>query len=217
MLNFIASNYNWHHFYQENKMNLEQEWQNLNAELNIKAAQLDITKITIDQESHSLLQDLLFKLKWKLRWIRIIDIPLLIMAFIVKGDLKFLLIFAFITYEISRALGMIKFRKIKTGIDYNANTKDVLINNYKAIKEILRGETVYSYIFLPLAGPTGLLAYKLFVHQSFEKVIGLPNILYQILAVALIGIPFIFIARKMNDSIFKKPLNALKRKIAELS
>lgn len=198
-------------------MNLDQEWQNLSAELNIKAEQLDITKITIDRESHSLLQDLLFKLKWKLRWIRIIDIPLLILAFIVSGDLKFLLIFVFITYEISRALGMIKFRKIKTGIDYNANTKDVLVNNYKAIKEILKGETVYGFIFLPLAGPIGLLAYKLFVHQSFEKVISLPNILYQLLAVALIGIPFIFIARKMNDSIFAKPLNELKNKIAELS
>ncbi|WP_421942764.1 hypothetical protein [Pedobacter sp.] len=198
-------------------MNLDQEWQNLSAELNIKAKQIDITKITIDKESHSLLQDLLFKLKWKLRWIRIIDIPILIFAFIVKGDLKFLLIFVFLTYEISRALGMIKFRKIKTGIDYNANTKDVLINNYKAIKEILKGETVYGYIFLPLAGPIGLLAYKLFVHQSFEKVISLPNILYQLIAVALIGIPFIFIARKMNDSIFVKPLNELKNKIAELS
>jgi len=198
-------------------MNLDQEWQNLNAELNTKAAQLDITRITIDKESHSLLQDLLFKLKWKLRWIRIIDIPLLILAFLVEGDLKYLLVFVFITYEISRALGMIKFRKIKTGIDYNSSTKDVLINNYKAIQQILRGETIYGYIFLPLAGPIGLFAYKLFVHQSFYKVISLPNILYQLVAVALVGIPFIFIARKMNDSIFTKPLNSLKSKIEELS
>ncbi|WP_231491597.1 hypothetical protein [Pedobacter sp. Leaf170] len=198
-------------------MNLDQEWQNLSAELNTKAEQIDITKFTIDKESHTLLQDLLFKLKWKLRWIRIIDIPLLVFAFIVKGDLKFLLIFIFLTYEISRAFGMIKFSKIKTGIDYNANTKDVLINNYNTIKEILRGETVFGYIFLPLAGPIGLFAYKLFVHQSFKQVISQPNIWYQFLAVALIGIPFIFIASKMNDSIFKKPLNELKNKIAELS
>lgn len=198
-------------------MNLEQEWQNLSAELNNKAEKIDVSKIMIDEESHTLLQDLLFKLKWKLRWIRIIDIPILIAVFFVKGDLKFLLIALFISYEIFRALCMIKFRKIKTGIDYNANTKDVLINNFKAIKEILRGEAVYGYIFLPLAGPTGLLAYKLFVHQSFEKVINLPNIWYQLFAMALIGIPFIFIAKKMNDSIFTKPLSQLKAKIAELS
>lgn len=198
-------------------MNLDQEWQNLSAELNTKSEKLDVTKISIDKESNTLLQNLLFKLKWKLRWIRIIDIPLLVMAFIVKGDLKYLLIFVFITYETFRAFGMIKFRKIKTGIDYNANTKEVLINNYSAIKEILRGETIYGYIFLPLAGPTGLLAYKLFVNQSFEKVISLPSIFYQLAAVALIGIPFIFMAKKMNDSIFKKPLNDLKNKIRELS
>ncbi|WP_316738109.1 hypothetical protein [Pedobacter aquatilis] len=198
-------------------MNLEQEWQNLSVELNTKAEKIDITKITIDKEAHSLLQDLLFKLKWKLRWIRIIDIPILVAAFFVKGDLKYLLIILFMSYEIFRTLGVIKFRKIKTGIDYNSNTKKVLTENFAAIKSILRGETIYCYIFLPLAGPIGLLAYKLFKHQSFAAVIALPNFLPQTLMVALIGIPFIFIAKKMNDSIFKKPLNNLKNKIAELS
>lgn len=198
-------------------MNLEQEWQNLSTEFNSKAEKIDITKISIDEKSHTLLQDLLFKLKWKLRWIRIIDLPILVMAFIAKGDLRFLLLFVFITYETFRALGVIKFKKIKTGVDYNSNTKQVLIDNYKAIKEILQGESIYGYIFLPLAGPTGLLAYKLYVHQSFEKVIGLAGFLPQILILTLVGIPFIFIAKKMNDSIFVKPLNDLKNKITELS
>ena len=198
-------------------MNLEQEWQNLSTEFNSKAEKIDITKISIDEKSHTLLQDLLFKLKWKLRWIRIIDLPILVMAFIAKGDLRFLLLFVFITYETFRALGVIKFKKIKTGVDYNSNTKQVLIDNYNAIKEILKGESIYGYIFLPLAGPTGLLAYKLYVYQSFEKVIGLPGFLPQILILTLVGIPFIFIAKKMNDSIFVKPLNDLKNKITELS
>ncbi|WP_443938289.1 hypothetical protein [Pedobacter sp. MW01-1-1] len=198
-------------------MDLDQEWQNLSTELNSKAEKIDIAKITIDEKSNTLLQDLLFKLKWKLRWIRIIDIPILGLALIVKGDLKYLLLFAFITYEIFRFLGVMKFRKIKTAVDYNSNTKQVLTDNYNAIKAILRGESIYGYIFLPLAGPIGLLAYKLYIHQSFEKVISLPGFLPQIFMVALVSFPFIFIAKKMNDSIFVKPLNDLKNKIAELS
>jgi len=37
------------------------------------------------------------------------------------------------------------------------------------------------------------------------------------LILTLVGIPFIFIAKKMNDSIFVKPLNDLKNKITEIS
>jgi len=194
-------------------MNLEQEWQNLSGEFNSRVDKIDISNITIDEKSHSLLQDLLFKLKWKLRWIRIIDLPILAMAFFIKGDLKFLLLFVFITYEISRALGVNSFRKIKTGIDYNANTRQVLSDNLKAIKRILRGETIYGYIFLPLAGPTGWLAYKLYIHETFEKVFSLPHFFIQMVLLMLVGIPFIYIGKKMNDSIFAKPLKELNEKI----
>jgi hypothetical protein len=197
-------------------MDLEQEWKNLSIEFNSEVDKIAIANIIIDEKSHSLLQDLLFKLRWKLRWIRIIDLPILTMAFFVNGDLKYLLIFAFITYEIFRALGMHDFKKIKTSVDYNTNTKQVLIDNLAAIKRILRGETVYSYIFLPLAGPTGLLAYRLYVHQSFEKVLSLPHFLIHIISLAIIGIPLIFIAKKMNDSIFAKPLKELNEKINDL-
>ena len=194
-------------------MNLEQEWQNLSGEFNLKVDKINISNITIDEKSNNLLQDLLFKLKWKLRWIRIINLPILALAFFINGDLKFLLLFVFITYEISRALGINSFRKIKTSIDYNANTKQVLTDNLRAIKRILRGEVIFGYIFLPLAGPIGWLAYKLYVYQTFEKVFTLPHFFIQMVLLMLVGIPFIYIGKKMNDSIFAKPLKELNEKI----
>ena len=197
-------------------MNLEQEWRNMSVEFNSKANEIAIAKITIDEKSHSLLQDLIFKLKWKLRWIRIIDLPLLAFTIFIKGDLKFLLLFMFVVYEVFRAFGVRDFNKIKTGVDYNANTKQVLTENLKAIKRMLKGETIYGYIFLPLAGPTGLLAYRLFVHKNIELVIALPNFWLQIALAAIVGIPFIYVTKRMNDSIFAKPLKTLNDKINEL-
>lgn len=197
-------------------MDLEQEWKNLSVEFNSEVDKTTIANITIDEQSHSLLQDLLFKLKWKLRWIRIIDVPILIMAFFAKGDLKYLLIFSFITYEIFRAMGVNDLNKIKTSVDYNTNTKQVLIDNLAAIKRMLRGEIIYGYIFIPLAGPTGLLAYRLYVHQTFEKVFNLPHFFLHAALLSLIGIPLIYVAKKMNDSIFSAPLKNLNEKIKSL-
>ncbi|WP_293306430.1 hypothetical protein [Pedobacter sp. UBA5917] len=197
-------------------MDLEQEWKNLSVEFNSEVDKTTIANITIDEQSHSLLQDLLFKLKWKLRWIRIIDVPILIMAFFAKGDLKYLLVLSFITYEIFRAMGINDLNKIKTSVDYNTNTKQVLIDNLAAIKRMLRGETIYGYIFIPLAGPTGLLAYRLYVHQTFEKVFNLPHFFLHAASLLLIGIPLIYVAKKMNDSIFSAPLKNLNEKIKSL-
>ena len=197
-------------------MNLEQEWQNLGVEFNTKAGQIDTTKLNIDEKAHSLLQELIFKLKWKLRWIRIIDLPLLALAIFAKGDLKILLLLVVITYEICRALGMRDFNKIKTAVDYNANTRQVLTDNFNAIKKILHGETIFGYIFLPLAGPIGLLAYRLYVHQTMAQVIQLPHFFLQMALLALVGIPFILLTKRMNDSIFKKPLKQLSDKLNDL-
>lgn len=197
-------------------MNLEQEWQNLSVEFNSKADQIETAKLNIDEQAHSLLQELIFKLKWKLRWIRILDLPLLALAIFVGGDLKILLLLIVVTYEICRFLSMRDFNKIKTAIDYNANAKQVLADNFNAIRKILRGETIFGYIFLPLAGPIGLLAYRLYVHQTFEQVIQLPHFFIQMALLALVGIPFIWLTKRMNDSIFAKPLKQLNDKLNDL-
>lgn len=198
-------------------MDLSQEWNNFDQELKHKAEHIDLASISIDAKSHHLIQELLFKLQWKLRWIRIINLPILAATFFVHGDLRILAFCVFITYELGRAWMMKTFRKIKTGIDYNESSKQVLDRNLIAVKSILKGEMIFSYIFLPLSAPIGFLAYQLFVHETLENVVSLPYFFPQIILVSLVGIPFIFIVRKMNDSIFKEPLGKLNQKIEELT
>lgn len=197
-------------------MDLQQEWQNLNAEMIDK----DLTQtasIQLDAKSHSLMQDLMFKLKWKLRWIRILDLPILAGALFFRGDFQILLLAIFITYEVFLAFGAMEFNKIKTGVDYSSSTKQVLEANLKAVRRILRLENIFGHIFIPLSGPTGLLAYLLYKYQSFEQVLQRPNFLLQMGIMVLIGIPLIYIGRKMNNSIFSAPIKDLSKKIEELS
>ena len=198
-------------------MELQDEWQNLNAELDTNTNTAVIANFKFDNQSHSLIGDIMFKLKWKLRWIRIISLPMLVAAFFIKNDLQFLLLAIFITYELCRILGQREFNKIKTAIDFNTTTKQVLEDNLSLIKRILRMEKVFGYVFLSLSGPIGWLAYQLFVHQNLETVFTLPNLVWQSLLCMAIGIPFIFIAQKMNNSIFKAPINELIEKINALS
>lgn len=197
-------------------MDLQQEWQYLNAELLNKEAAV-IETYRLDIRSHSLIGDILFKLKWKLRWIRIINIPMLIAALFIKNDLQFLLIAVFITYEMCRFFGLREFQKIKTAIDFNSTTKQVLEDNLKSIQRILRMENLFGYVFLPISGPIGWVAYKLYVYGDIATVISLQNLSWQLFICMLVGIPFIFIAQKMNDSIFKTPIKELESKILALS
>lgn len=198
-------------------MDLQQEWQYLNAEFLNKKGAAVIETFRLNDRSHSLIGDILFKLKWKLRWIRIINIPMLIAALFIKNDLQFLLLAVFITYEICRFFGQREFQKIKNSIDFNTTTKQVLADNLKSIKRILRMENIFGNAFLPISGPIGWLAYKLYVHQDIATVIGLSNLGWQLLLCMLVSIPFIYIAQKMNDSIFKEPLKELESKIKELN
>jgi len=197
-------------------MDLQQEWKNLNTEM-INNDSTQISSIRLDAKSHSLIQDLIFKLKWKLRWIRIIDLPILAVALFIRGDLQILLLIIFITYEAFRAFGVVAFNKIKTGVDYTSSTKQVLETNLKAVRRILRVENIYGFIFIPLSGPTGLLAYLLYKHQSFEQVVQRPNFFLQMSLMALISIPLIYLGRRMNNSIFSSQIKDLNKKIGELS
>lgn len=200
----------------ENSIDLQQEWQNMSAEIVSKQKNEDYSSLQLDAQSHGVLQSLLFKLKWKLRWIRIIDIPLLVIAFLVKGDLQIVLLILFATYEIFRMLGINEFNKIKTGVDYNTNTKQLLTANLKAIKSILRIENIYGYIFLPLSGPIGLLVYKLYAYQSFENIVVGTSLFWQIGLLFIVGLLLIYVAKKMNNSLFAQHINDLHAKIEQL-
>ncbi len=198
-------------------MDLQQEWQNMNAEIVAKENEQHNWATQLDAESHSLMQSLLFKLKWKLRWIRIINIPILIAALFTKGDLQISLLLMFLTYEVAGAFGRYDFNKIKTGVDYNSNTKQVLEQNFNAIHRMLRGERIWGYIFVPLSGPAGLLIYRLTVDNNFKNLVNSSHFVLLLCLLTLIGIPFLFLAQKMNNNLFSKHINELQEKINELS
>jgi hypothetical protein len=198
-------------------MDLQQEWQQMSAEI-LKAKQNElVSKFTLDNQSKSLLQDLAFKLKWKLRWIRIIDLPILALALFAERDLKMVLIGVFVLYEVFRLFVVLHFRKIKTSIDYSSSTKQVLEGNLKAITKILAIENLWGYVVAPITAPIGLLCYQLTVHKTFDNVTTQSNFLTQVYILIPIGILIILLGRVMNRSIFKKPVADLKMKIEELS
>jgi len=198
-------------------MDLQQEWQNMSAEMEVAPQAEVVSKFKLDAQSKDLLQDLLFKLKWKLRWIRIIDLPILVIALFANTDLKILLLCVFVLYEVFRWLGVKEFQKIKTAVDYTSSTKDVLEINFKAITKILTIENIWGYLTAPIAGPIGFLCYKLTVHQSFGNVFKLPNIYMHLGLLIPLGILIIFLGNLMNRSIFKNQVQNLEMKINELS
>ncbi len=198
-------------------MDLQQEWKNMSAEMLVAPQNKLVSKFNLDAQSKDLLQDLIFKLKWKLRWVRIIDLPILAMALFVDTDLKIVLLAVFVLYEASRWFGTKEFQKIKTSVDYASSTKEVLESNLKAITKILAIEKNWGYITAPLAGPIGFLCYKLTVHHSFVNVFELPNIYLHLGLLVPLGILVIVLGNLMNRSIFKIQIENLKAKIDELS
>jgi len=198
-------------------MDLQQEWQQMLSEMQTKKQNDLISKFTLDHPSKSLLQDLLFKLRWKLRWIRIIDLPILALALFAERDLKIVLIGVFVLYEVFRMFAVVQFRKIKTSIDYSLSTKQVLEDNLKAITKILAIENLWGYITAPIAAPIGLLCYQLTVYKTFDNVLTHSNFLHQAYILIPVGVLIIFLGKWMNRSIFKKQIADLKAKIEELS
>jgi hypothetical protein len=196
-------------------MDLQQEWQNMNTEIASKNKEQHTWKVQLDAKSNSLMQSLLFKLKWKLRWIRIIDLPILAIALFLKGDIQLLLIGFFLSYELFRVFAMREFNKIKTGVDYGSTTIQVLENNVKAITTLLKIENIFGYIFLPITAPLGAFSAKLYRHHTFENAFNHMSISH-LLPFILISIALIWVAKKMNNSIFKAPIKELESKIEEL-
>lgn len=198
-------------------MDLQQEWQNMSAEMLTTTQSEEVSKFSLDVQSKDLLQDLLFKLKWKLRWVRIIDLPILAITLFAERDLKILLLGVFVLYEVSRYFGTKEFAKIKTSVDYASSTKEVLQSNLNAITKLLRIEQIWGYVTAPIAGPIGFLCYKLTVHGSFAKVFELPNIYLNLALLMPLGISVIILGNLMNNSIFKKQIGDLKMKISQFN
>lgn len=198
-------------------MDLQKEWQNMSVEMLSAKQSEEVSMFTFDARSKDILQNLIYTLKWKFRWIRIIDLSILTVALFSETDLKILLVSVFALYELFFWIGKKEFNKIKTSVDYASNTKNVLENNLHAISKILYLENVWGYFIAPLAAPIGFLCYKLYIHKSFEAVFALPDVYLHMMILIPLGVLAIVFGNMMNRRIFKKQIESLNEKIKALA
>lgn len=197
-------------------MDLQKEWDNMSELLMVDTNNQNTQKMGMIKSSHNVIAQIRLKLKWKLAWIRVIDVPILITAFFVEGDLQKLLFVVFVIYEIFRALAMREYRKIKGEIAFDTSTKLVLLEHYYAISKILRIERIWGYLMIPLSAPIGFIIFKLIDNNHIMQIIESPFFIYKILLVSLIGLPILFLVEKANKKLFSKHLESLQLKIDEM-
>lgn len=198
-------------------MDLQNEWENMNEELTVREASSGITANAVQQESKGLYETLRKNLGYKLMWIRIISVPMLIGAFFTSGGLQYLLVGEFLIYEIGRILMMRKLKHMPPGLDYAEVTKSMLVRQLELVNDILKAERIWGFIFIPLSAPIGLIAYQLFAHQDVSALYAGPHaLLYLALVIgfALIGL---VMAKKMNDIAFSKHIKKLTENIGQMS
>ncbi len=197
-------------------MDLQKEWDNMSELLMVDTPYQSTQKTGEINSSNNVIAQIRLKLKWKLAWLRVIDVPILITAFFVEGDLQKLLFIVFVIYEIFRALAMLEYRKIKGEIAFDTSTKQVLIQHYYAISKILRIERIWGYLMIPLSAPIGFIIFKLVENNNIMQIIQSPFFIYKILLVSLIGLPTLFLVEKANKKLFSKHLKSLQLKIDEM-
>src|SRR5476651_2524897 len=132
-------------------MDLQQEWENMGIEFIGHSASYTVDYNSIRKESKGLFETLVKNLNYKMTWIRVISIPVLIGAFFAAVPLKYLLLAVFVVYEIGRILSMRSLKKINTQIDYTDITRSLLTKQIAVMKQVLRIEKIWGAIFIPLA------------------------------------------------------------------
>jgi hypothetical protein len=197
-------------------MDLQNEWNNMSNELTDNSTEFALSKDTIRNESKSLYETLLRNLRYKLAWIRVISVPALALTLFTNGALQYLLIGIFLVYELAR-IGMVrKMKHMPSHIDYTNVTKSMLMQQLQLVKEILNAEKVWGYVFIPLAGPVGFIAYYLFKFKTIDGILSHPHLIYFIPVFIIAAILGIKMAGKMNDYAFAKHINKLNENLEAL-
>lgn len=197
-------------------MDLHKEWRNMSQLLVNDTTNKFNQNLSLPKLTNNALEEIREKLKWKLTWIRVINVPILCVVFFLHGDLQILLFIIFVFYEIFRTLAFLEYRKINKAVDYNTSTRQVLQHHYNAINKFLLVERVWSYVILPLSAPAGFLLYKLTINNNIEQIADDQFFIYQLLVISLIGLPLIYFSKISNQKLFSKHLKSLKIKIDEI-
>jgi hypothetical protein len=198
-------------------MDLQQEWNNLNGELAVDADSFTVDFTSNQKLSKNTYETLLKNLHGKLIWIKVLALPPLIGAFYTEGLLRYLLLAFFVTYAVCSELMQRKMKKLPNTIDYTAVSKVFIAEKLKLIKEILRSESWFTYLFGPFAGPIGLMCQYLVRYKTLDQIVlHHPNLIYYLLAASLLVIPMKILGDRMNNYAFGRDIEKLTANLEEL-
>ena len=170
---------------------------------------------SIKKESGNLLDTLKKGLDAKMAWARGIGLTALLLAVFAPEHLKYWLVGMFLTYEISRLLMAKKKRALNYKADFSGITRQVIADQLKLVNSALKIEEIWGYIFLPLSGPAGAILYFLHTGKTYQQLISEPKNVYLLIAFLLLGIPGIYIAKKMNYHAFGKHIEKLTKNLQQ--
>ena len=197
-------------------MDLQKEWETLSSEFTANQNDEFTTNNEIRKESKGIYETMYRNLNYKMMFLRIFSITALLLSILSTGTLRYFFIAFFIAYEAARMLMIHLMKKLPPAINYNEMTKDVLSVLLSVIQSILKLERLWGYIFIPLAGPAGLIMAKLFFGKSLSEIINSPDFIYHLLICLLIAPVAIILAGKMNKYAFSKHLFKISENLRQL-
>lgn len=197
-------------------MDLQKEWETLSNEFTANQNDKFIINNEIRKESKGIYETMYRNLTYKMMFLRVFSVTALVLSILSTGTLRYFFIAFFIAYEAARILMIHLMKKLPSKIDYNEMTKDVLSILLSVIKRILKLERLWGYIFIPLAGPAGLIMARLFSGRSLSDIINSPDFIYHILICLLIAPVAVILAGKMNKYAFSKHLFKISENLRQL-
>lgn len=195
-------------------MNLQEEWNALNDQILLKADTRNAPGIQqIKAESGDVLQRIKKMLKIKMLWARGIALAAFLGFICTHGEIRYWLLGMFLVYESGRYLTIRKTKALRKDVDFSQVTREVLTSQLNLVKQALRIEQIWGYLFIPLSGPFGLMISHLAHGKSFHAILAQPKQIYILIGLALLGIPLIFLAEKMNKTLFSSYISKLQENI----
>jgi hypothetical protein len=198
-------------------MNIQEEWANLSQQVTIRSdMELAAVKNTIRKESSDLLQSLKKSLQYNRLWGRGIGIAALVAAFFAPGQMKYWLFAIFLVYELAQWIRVKDKQAImQYETDFSGITREVIIQQLELANRILKVQEIWGYIFIPLAGPAGLILQYQYHGKTFAEIIAMPYMIYILPALLLLGIPGIYLGKKMNAYAFGKYISKLQQNLKQ--
>lgn len=190
-------------------MDIQQEWDNLNAEMNSTVKEDKTDYSIIQKESTGLYETLIKHLKYKLRYVIGFGILVLIPVFFTDGALRIVLIISSLVYILGALDLWAKIKRLPAQTDYSTLTRQMIAQRIFLVNKILQLENKGAYILMPFAPFAGFLIFKLKINNDISTVFSNNNWFYLVPLFIVIGLLGAHMGSKMNIIAFGKHLDQL--------